>query len=238
MFPRMVSKCPGRVTSTSSLDREWGESLFVFHNVTGDDFHDGDVGSCEEADQSHQTDDDIPDSYHRRQTLRVKSYDLEHGREDQSQETAADRADQRDDEVQLRYQDGESTWRTNRKRRCDTLTPNPSQLSISARKHLTKHWAYLCARTLEDIIIGDLLNTNSSTRWDVCNICYVVVSFDRSKTQRCCCHSSTKRPSSSPLHLAAQYSYSIVFPASLHHVCSCASRLMSRMRNKVKSCRF
>lgn len=62
----------------------------MFEGVAGDDFHDGDVSSCEEADQPHQADHNVLQGHQRRQTLRVKSYDLEHGREDQRQETAAD----------------------------------------------------------------------------------------------------------------------------------------------------
>lgn len=58
--------------------------------VTGDDFHDGNVGSCEEADQPHQADDDVLDGHQWRQALGVKYQDLEDGREDQCQETAAD----------------------------------------------------------------------------------------------------------------------------------------------------
>lgn len=66
--------------------------MFVY--VTGDDLLDGDVSSREEADQPHQADDDVLDGHQRRQAFCVKSYDLEDGREDQRQETAADRADQ------------------------------------------------------------------------------------------------------------------------------------------------
>lgn len=81
----------------------------MFESVTGDDLLDGDVGSREEPHQPNQADADVLDGHQRRQALCVKRYNLEEGREDQRQETAADRADQWDDEVQLRYQDGEST---------------------------------------------------------------------------------------------------------------------------------
>lgn len=78
----------------------------MFVCVTCNDLHDGDVGSREEADESDQADDDVLDGHQRRQAIRVERDDLEEGRENQRQETAADGADQRDDEVQLRDEDG------------------------------------------------------------------------------------------------------------------------------------
>lgn len=86
-------------------------SLHLFELIAGDDLHDGNVGSCEEADQSHQADEAVLHEHQWRQTLCVKHHDLEDWREDQSQETAADRADQWDDKVQLRYKDSKDTWR-------------------------------------------------------------------------------------------------------------------------------
>lgn len=45
----------------------------MFERITGDDFHDGDVGPREEADQPHQADDGVLGGHQRRQTVRVKS---------------------------------------------------------------------------------------------------------------------------------------------------------------------
>lgn len=84
----------------------------MFEGVAGDDLHHGDVSPCEEADQPHRADNGIDPHLQPRQTLGVKSDDLQHGGEDQRQEAAADRAHQRDDEVQLGYEDGQSTWKT------------------------------------------------------------------------------------------------------------------------------
>lgn len=57
---------------TSSLDHVGGERLFVFEYVAGDDFHDGDVGSREEADQPNQADYYVLSGHKRRQALGVK----------------------------------------------------------------------------------------------------------------------------------------------------------------------
>lgn len=117
MCPKMVSRCPGWVTSTStstcrqSLDQVGGERLFVFLRVAEDDLHHGDVRPREEADEPHHADDHILGRHQRRQALCVEGDDLQDGREDQGQEAAADRAHQRDDQVQLRYQDGQGAWR-------------------------------------------------------------------------------------------------------------------------------
>lgn len=100
--------------STSSLHHVGGERLVPFVCVAGDDLLDGDVGSRHEPHQPNQADQDILGGHQRRHALSVKGQDLQDGGEDQRQEAAADRADQRDDEVQLRDQDGESTWRTER----------------------------------------------------------------------------------------------------------------------------
>lgn len=85
---------PANSHFSSSLDHVGGERLFVFESVTGHDLLDGDIGSCEEPHQPNQADDDVLDGHQRRQALCVKRYDLEDGRKDQRQETAADRADQ------------------------------------------------------------------------------------------------------------------------------------------------
>lgn len=108
----------------SSLDHVGGERLFVFLSIAGDDLLDGDVRSREEPHEPDQADDDVLDGHQRWQALRVKRQNLEDGRKDERQETAADRADQWDDEVQLRYQDGESAWRrkTNRATRWEMRT--------------------------------------------------------------------------------------------------------------------
>lgn len=81
----------------------------MFECVSGNDFHNGDVSPCEETDEPHCADDEVLDGHQRRLTLCVEGRHLEHGREDERQEAAADRADQRDDEVQLWDQDGEGT---------------------------------------------------------------------------------------------------------------------------------
>lgn len=80
-------------------------------SITGDDLLDGRVGSCEEPHQPNQADEDVLEGHQRRQAVGVKRYNLEDGRKNQRQETAADRSNQWDDEVQLWYQDGEGTWR-------------------------------------------------------------------------------------------------------------------------------
>lgn len=99
------------VQQSASQNHDGGDRLFVFDCVPGDDFHDGDVSSSQEPDQPHHADDGVLNKDQWWQALRVKSQELQDGREDESQEAAADRAHQRDDQVQLRYQDGESAWR-------------------------------------------------------------------------------------------------------------------------------
>lgn len=84
----------------------------MFERVPSDDLHDGDVRSGQEPDQPHHADGHVLHHDQRRQALRVKSQELQDGREDESQEAAADRAHQRNDQVQLRDEDGQGAWRT------------------------------------------------------------------------------------------------------------------------------
>lgn len=56
----------------SSLDHVGGECLFMFESVTGDDLLDGDVGSCDEPNQTNQADGDVLDGHQGRQALCVK----------------------------------------------------------------------------------------------------------------------------------------------------------------------
>lgn len=94
-----------------SLEAEGAERLFVFQRVAGDDLLDGHVRAGEEADQPDDADGRVLHAHRRQQrALRVEGQSLEDGREDQRQEAAADRAHQRDDQVQLRDQDGEGAW--------------------------------------------------------------------------------------------------------------------------------
>lgn len=114
----MVCRQPGCVTSTcqqsffmSSLEHVGGARLLVFECVPGHDLLNGDVGPGYEAHQPEQADDDVLDGHQRRQALGVKCHDLQQRRKDQRQEAAADRADQRDDQVQLGNQDSQDAWR-------------------------------------------------------------------------------------------------------------------------------
>lgn len=92
----------------SSLHQEGGKRLGAFESVSLYDLLDGDVSSRDEADEPDEANGGVFDGDKRRKTLRVESEDLQDGREDQRQKTAADRTDQWDDEVQLWDQDGQS----------------------------------------------------------------------------------------------------------------------------------
>lgn len=101
----------------ASLHHEAREGLLVFQRVPGDDLLDGDVGSRQEAHEAHHADDAVLDGHQRGHALSVERHQLQDGREDERQEAAADRAHQRDDQVQLRDQDGEDAWKERRRRR-------------------------------------------------------------------------------------------------------------------------
>ena len=116
---------PAPPPCSSSLHQVGGQRLFVFESVPGDDLLDGGVRAREEADQTHHADDRVLGGHQGRQAFRVKSYELEERGEDQRQEAAAHRADQWDDQVQLRYQDGEGAW--GRRHRGNTWEATPPE---------------------------------------------------------------------------------------------------------------
>lgn len=103
---------PAGSHATSSLNQEGGWRLVALVSVAGNDLHDGNVGPRDEANQPHQADDEVLDFHRQRQALAVENDELQQGWKDERQEAAADRAHQRDDEVQLWDQDGEGTWDT------------------------------------------------------------------------------------------------------------------------------
>lgn len=78
----------------SSLHHEGGKRLGAFESVSLYDLLDGDVSSRDEADEPDEANGGVFDGDKRRKTLRVESEDLQDGREDQRQKTAADRTDQ------------------------------------------------------------------------------------------------------------------------------------------------
>lgn len=63
-------------------------------SVSGDNLFDGDVGPRQETDEAHDANDEVFPDAERRQTFAVKDGHLKDGRENESQETAADRTDQ------------------------------------------------------------------------------------------------------------------------------------------------
>lgn len=77
----------------SSLNQVGGECL-VFVSIAGDDFHDGDVSSRNEANQPHQADGEVFEFYVHRQIFLIENNELQQGRKDECQEAAADRPDQ------------------------------------------------------------------------------------------------------------------------------------------------
>lgn len=86
---------------TSLLEHEVGELWRGFLGVPGDDLLHRDVRSRQKPHEAHQTDEKVLHGDQRRQAFIVEHSDLQERREDQRQETAADRAHEGDDKVQL-----------------------------------------------------------------------------------------------------------------------------------------
>lgn len=109
-----ASSPPPPASSSSSLARSLslslqGESqcLVALEGVAGHDLLQRDVGAGQEAHQADGADQGVLGCHQWGHALPVEGHDLQDGREDECQEAAADGAHQRDDQVQLRDQDGQ-----------------------------------------------------------------------------------------------------------------------------------
>lgn len=78
--------------------------------ASSDDLLDGDVGAGHKAHEAHQADEDVLQHHPVGDALVVEGKQLQQRWDDEGQGTAADGAHQRDDQVQLRDQDGKGTW--------------------------------------------------------------------------------------------------------------------------------
>lgn len=108
----------------------------MFQRVARHDLLHGDVRPRQEPDQPDQADRHVLGGHRRRQrALRVKGQQLEDWREDQRQEAAADRAHQRDDEVQLRDEDGEGACRRTSRGTVDGLKGDELNESRGISRH-------------------------------------------------------------------------------------------------------
>lgn len=74
----------------------------MLEGVSSYDFHDRYIGPHEEAHEPHHADDGVLGCDQWWQILRVEGQNLQQWWEDESQETATDRAHQGNDQVQLR----------------------------------------------------------------------------------------------------------------------------------------
>lgn len=123
----------GRAPSPCATTR-WGLSLPRGAGAIDDSsgrsqLHQRLVGAHHEADEAEEADEHILGDEQRVHALCVVGGDLQQRGEDESQSAAADRAHQRDDEVQAGDKDGQSTWRERATRGGQELIESQSRSS-------------------------------------------------------------------------------------------------------------
>lgn len=107
----MIQRVSVWPTFTRQLRQHSQDCTVVSVTVSGHNLLDGGVCSCYEAHKAEDADEDVLGKHPGLHVFIVEGDDLEQRRNDEGQSAAAHRAHQRDDQVQLWDQYGQSTCR-------------------------------------------------------------------------------------------------------------------------------